>query len=318
MKKMTVLLLSLVFAAFGYADTYTLPADGSRIVGQLQTATAKRGDTLNRLAVRYGVGYNEMVRANPKFKRRKIPAGTSVIIPKQYRLPDAGDNGIVINLADMRLFYFPGGSNEVMTFPIAIGKRGWRTPQGQTSVVRKHRHPTWTPPASIRREAARRGKKLRRVYPAGPNNPLGTRALRLGISGYLIHGTNRPYSIGKRVSHGCIRLRRPDIEALFDLVDIDTPVTIVSQRSQSPAQADTVTENLAKATPSKTYRRAAKAKAKRHYAKKSKVQRRKSQHQKSQRRREQVDYHTAQSFNYRRVQEAINNGSIKTINFNEM
>ncbi len=313
MKKITVLFLGLVFAVLGYADTYTLPADGSRIVGQLQTATAKRGDTLNRLAVRYGVGYNEMVRANPKLKRRKIPAGTSVIIPKQYHLPDAGDSGIVINLADMRLFYFPNGSNEVMTFPIAIGKRGWRTPQGQTSVVRKHRHPTWTPPASIRREAARRGKKLRRVYPAGPNNPLGTRALRLGISGYLIHGTNKPYSIGKRVSHGCIRLRRPDIETLFDLVDIDTPVTIVSQRSQSPVPANLAADNLAEATPSKTYRRATKTKSKRRYAKKTKAPR-----QKSHRRREPVDYHTAQSFDYRRVQEAINNGSIKTINFNEM
>ncbi len=229
MKKMMFWLSGILFAASVQAAQYSLPSDGSNIVGQAQTATAKRRDTLGGMAVRYGVGYNEMVKANPKWRGRRIPAGTAVTIPTQHKLPSAGRNGIVINLADMRLFYYPSGGGSVYTFPVAVGKRGWSTPRGTTSVISKRRNPTWTPPASIRREAARRGKRLRRVYPAGPNNPLGTRALRLGLPGYLIHGTNKPWSIGRRVSHGCIRMRRRDIEQLFSLVPVNTPVTIVSE-----------------------------------------------------------------------------------------
>lgn len=317
MKKVTILLSGILLSIGSFASTYTIPEDGSRIVGTPQTATAKKGDTLNRMAVRYGVGYNEILRANPKFKNRKIPSGTAVIIPTQHRLPNADRHGIVINLADMRLFYYPQGTNEVVTFPIAVGKNGWRTPKGRTSVVRKHRHPTWTPPASIHREAARRGKKLRRVYPAGPNNPLGTRALRLGISGYLIHGTNKPYSIGKRVSHGCIRLRRPDIERLFDLVSVDTPVTIVDQPSKNTTYSKLDTERLAAAAPVK-YKRTTSTTKRKSVAKKTSVKTSKKRQSYRDESTEAVDYQSSRTFDYQRLQEDINNGTIKPINFSEM
>lgn len=231
MKKSIGVLSLLLLTTWASAATYSLPSDGSRVVGQAQQAVAKKGDTLNRLAVRHGVGYNEMLRANPRWQGRKIPSGTVVVIPTQHYLPDTNRRGIVINLADMRLYYYPPTQDKVVTFPVAVGKRGWRTPKGRTSVINKRRNPTWTPPASIRKEAARKGRKLKKVYPAGPNNPLGTRALRLGLPGYLIHGTNKPYSIGKRISHGCIRLRRSDIEHLYSLVAVNTPVTIISQAS---------------------------------------------------------------------------------------
>lgn len=231
MKKIFGLTAIFLFTAWAQAASYALPSNGSRIVGQPKSAVTKRGDTLNRLAVRHGVGYNEMVKANKRWRGRKIPAGTKVVVPTQHRLPDAAQRGIVINLADMRLYYYPPGKNKVVTFPVAIGKRGWRTPQGRTKVISKRKNPTWTPPASIRKASARKGKKLKKVYPAGPNNPLGTRAMRLGLPGYLIHGTNKPYSIGKRISHGCIRLRRRDIERLYSMVPVNTPVRIVNQAS---------------------------------------------------------------------------------------
>lgn len=231
MKKHIALLLGTLLAVSSYATQYRLP-DSGRVIGEFQSVVAKRGDTLNRLAVRHGVGYNEMSRANPKWRGRKIPSGTMLTLPTKHQLPATTRHGIVINLADMRLFYYPPSGGKVITFPVAIGKRGWSTPKGKTSIISKRKNPTWTPPASIRREAAKKGRKLRRVYPAGPNNPLGTRALRLGISGYLIHGTNKPWSIGKRVSHGCIRMRRADVEKLYSMVPVNTPVTIVSERSR--------------------------------------------------------------------------------------
>lgn len=224
----------MLWATVVQSATYPLPSDGSNVVGTPQTVVSRKGDNLSRLAMRYEMGYNEMVAANPTLSRKKrIPAGTTVLIPSVHTLPNVGRTGIVINLATMRLFYF-STDNTVVTFPVAIGKKGWQTPQGDTIIKAKHRHPTWTPPASIRREAARRGKRLRKVYPAGPNNPLGTRALRLDIPGYLIHGTNKPWTIGQRRSHGCIRMRKKNIEDLFEMVAVGTSVKIIHQ----PATVD--------------------------------------------------------------------------------
>ncbi|MBS9780986.1 MAG: L,D-transpeptidase family protein, partial [Gammaproteobacteria bacterium] len=228
MYRLCCLFLSL-YVSVGLAATYQIPTD-SKTVGEMSVVIAKRGDTLNRIAVRNGVGYNEIVRANPSLSKRKLRVGTQVIVPTAYVLPKIDYQGIVINLSAMRLYYFPDNST-VMTYPVAIGKRGWGTPKATTKVIKKHRHPTWTPPKSIIREAARKGKKLRKVYPAGPNNPLGTRALRLGLRGYLIHGTNKPWTIGKRRSHGCIRMRRSDVEELFEKVAVGTQVRIISQAS---------------------------------------------------------------------------------------
>lgn len=312
MNKIKGFFIVFFFACAAQAATYPLPNDGSLIVGQPQQAKAKKGDTLNRLAVRYGVGYNEMVRANPRWKGRKIPSGTTVIIPTQHRLPNTTQQGIVINLADMRLFYYPPGQDTVVTFPIAIGKRGWRTPKGQTSVIGKRRNPTWTPPASIRREAAKRGKKLKKVYRASPSNPLGTRALRLGLPGYLIHGTNKPYSIGKRISHGCIRLRRSDIEHLFDLVAVDTPVTIVSQASRLPYSPTESPENYEPAP----------IVAKKHHKPRRKPKQRKTTPTRKVRRRP-VDEPTPivsanNEFNMRQLQQEIDSGAVTPINLSDL
>ncbi len=326
MKKMMFWLSSIWFAASVQAAQYTLPSDGSNIVGQAQTATAKRRDTLGGMAVRYGVGYNEMAKANPKWRGRRIPAGTAVTIPTQHKLPSATHNGIVINLADMRLFYYPPGGGSVYTFPVAVGKRGWSTPRGTTSVIAKRRNPTWTPPASIRREAARRGKRLRKVYPAGPNNPLGTRALRLGLPGYLIHGTNKPWSIGRRVSHGCIRMRRRDIEQLFSLVPVNTPVTIVSEGTKlNYGNAGSLPRATAQsyAAP-KTYR-AKKSKkhrktyvaAKRHTKQNGTSYRAKKSYNRTykatRRARTSQPYISNRGFDYKRLNNDISNGTTNTI-----
>lgn len=230
-KSLAVLLFGVGLLGSAVAATYQIPRDGSNVIGEMQVIQAQKGDTLNRIAIRSGVGYNEIAKANPTLSRKKLPVGTNVIVPSAYVLPDVERTGIVINVAAMRLYYFPDEST-VVTYPVAVGKRGWSTPQGRTRIIAKKRNPTWTPPKSIIREAAKKGRTLKKVYPAGPNNPLGTRALRLGMPGYLIHGTNKPWSIGQRRSHGCIRMRRDDVETLFDKVAVGTPVRIIKQRFQ--------------------------------------------------------------------------------------
>lgn len=234
----SVMLSTSVFAA-----TYTLPEDGSDVVGEMKMVYSEPGDSLTKLGIRHEVGYNEITKANPTLSRKKLRAGTPVIIPTAHVIPDVERQGIVINLSDMRLYYFPT-PEQVVAYPVAIGKSGWSTPQGTTYIKQKKRHPTWTPPASIRREAAKRGRKLRSVYPAGPNNPLGTRALRLGMSGYLIHGTNKPWTIGQRRSHGCIRMRRNDVEALFEQVSVGLPVKIIKVKSRQLALPETLAQEL--------------------------------------------------------------------------
>jgi L,D-transpeptidase ErfK/SrfK len=141
---------------------------------------------------------------------------------------------LVVNLAALRVFYFPkmkpGETQTVITHPIGIGKVGWNTPEGVTKVVSKRKDPTWTPPASVRKEHAERGDPLPRVVPAGPDNPLGAFAMNLGWSGYLIHGTNKPYGVGMRSSHGCLRFYPEDIALLFSEIAVGTQVRVVNQR----------------------------------------------------------------------------------------
>jgi L,D-transpeptidase ErfK/SrfK len=158
-----------------------------------------------------------------------------VVVPKQRLLPRAPRTGIVINLPEHRLYWYPpaqaGQQPVVWTFPVSIGKMDWNTPLGKTTIASKVRNPTWTPPQSVRDEHAKRGDILPPVVPAGPDNPLGLYAMRLGIPGgaYLIHGTNRPAGVGMQVTHGCMRLYPEDIEQLFGMVSVNTPVMIVNQ-----------------------------------------------------------------------------------------
>ena len=161
--------------------------------------------------------------------------GTYVRLPLRRILPDTPREGIVVNLPEHRLYYYPvaraGEPRVVITYPVSVGKMDWHTPIGLTKVVAKIKDPPWYPPESVRAEHAQRGDPLPKVIPAGPDNPLGQFAMRLGIPGgaYLIHGTNKPAGVGMQVTHGCMRLYPEDIEALFKMVAVDTPVRIVNQ-----------------------------------------------------------------------------------------
>ena len=202
-------------------------------MGIVQIATARHEDTLSDLARRYDLGYEEIVAANPGMDPWLPGKGAQVVLPTQFVLPDAPREGLVLNLAAMRLFYYPRpGADEpawVITHPIGIGREGWQTPQGTSRITEKIIQPTWTVPVSVRREHAKKGDPLPPVVPPGPDNPLGEFALRLSLPSYLIHGTNQPWGVGVRVSHGCVRLYPEDIARLFPEVPEGTPVTIVNQ-----------------------------------------------------------------------------------------
>jgi L,D-transpeptidase ErfK/SrfK len=223
----------LLTAAAGHAETFILPPADVDVIGQITYTEANRDNTLLDIARRYDIGQNEILLANPNVDRW-LPANHSrVVIPSRYVLPQAARTGIVINLPEMRLYYFPkpvDGQRPVMiTHPISVGRMDWSTPLGRTSIVSKQIDPTWTPPASIRKEALADGRDLPEVYPGGPDNPLGRYAMHLGIPGYLIHSTNKPYGVGMRVSHGCIRMYPEDIEGLFADIPVGTPVQLVNQ-----------------------------------------------------------------------------------------
>lgn len=209
------------------------PAAASDMIGELRVIRASHEDTFTDIARRFNVGYEELVRANPGVDPWLPGEGRELVLPTQHLLPNAPREGIVINLAAMRLYYYPKpGRDEpqqVYTFPIGIGRVGWATPIGTTSVVRMARNPSWRPGRGVRAEHAANGEILPAVVPPGPDNPLGTRALYLGWPSYLIHGTNKPAGVGLRSSHGCIRMFPEDVELLYDLVRNGTRVTVVNQ-----------------------------------------------------------------------------------------
>lgn len=223
-------------------DRFVLPDEDTSMVGTLQVVVARHEDTLADFARRYGLGFDEIVAANPAVDPWLPGRGTRVVLPTQFVLPNARREGIVVNLATLRLFYFPkseeGQPQEVITHPIGIGREGRRTPLGLMRIIQKTENPTWTPPASVRREHAERGDLLPGVVPAGPDNPLGAHAMRLSRPAYLFHGTNKPYGVGMRTSSGCIRLYPEDIARLFEEVPIGTKVNVVNQPYLVGAQGD--------------------------------------------------------------------------------
>lgn len=228
-----LMVLGIAVAGSVRAATFTLPSDGDTVVGEVQTHTARHEDTFVALARRYGVGFRELQLANPDVDPWLPGEGTQIVVPTRYVLPEAPRSGIVLNVPEMRLYYFPPAQEDeplqVMTFPVSVGRQDWSTPYGRTQVTAKQRNPAWYPPQSIREEHAADGRPLPRVVPPGPDNPLGHRALRLGLPGYLIHGTNRPAGVGMRVTHGCVRMFPDDIEALFEMVAVGERVSIVNQ-----------------------------------------------------------------------------------------
>jgi len=226
-------LIIFVLPCSGYAEVYELPPAGNDVIGALTTVKARADDTLLDIARLHGLGYEDIVRANPDVDTWLPGEGTEVILPTRYVLPAGERRGLILNLAEYRLYYYPepqaGGPAVVMTYPISIGRMDWETPLGRTSVISKVRDPAWYPPASVRAEHAADGDPLPRIVPPGPQNPLGKYAMRLGLPGYLIHGTNRPAGVGMRVTHGCIRLFPEDIDFLFNQVGINTPVRIINE-----------------------------------------------------------------------------------------
>ncbi len=215
------------------ANIFVLGSADQSVIGEMQIVFASEENTFSDFAREYGLGYDELVDANPDVDPWLPGDGTLVVLPTQYVLPDVPREGIILNIASKRLFYFPpageGEPQTVMTFPIGIGRVGWQTPLGSSAVISKARDPSWYVPASVRREHEELGDPLPAVVPPGPDNPLGRHVLKLDIPGYLIHGTNQPYGVGMRVSHGCVRLYPENIEYLYDLIAIGEPVHIINE-----------------------------------------------------------------------------------------
>jgi L,D-transpeptidase ErfK/SrfK len=234
---MRVLILALlVGAAPGASATqYPLVDAQALMFGDTETITAFGEDTLPDLARRYSLGYEEILRANPGVDTWLPGEGTTIVIPGQRLLPPGPREGIVVNLPEHRLYYYPpvkkGETPYVITYPVSIGKMDWNTPLGRTRVVDKRKNPSWSPPESVRQEHAERGDPLPAIVKAGPDNPLGLYAMRLDIhpGAYLIHGTNNPMAVGMAITHGCIRMYPEDIEALFPLVPVNTPVWLINE-----------------------------------------------------------------------------------------
>ncbi|WP_432459814.1 MULTISPECIES: L,D-transpeptidase family protein [unclassified Agarivorans] len=238
MKRMLFACLALCLAFSAAALTYDLPNEGSRLIGGNQWHTVQKGETVAMIAEHYQVGFLAMMAANKKVDPFLPKPGTKLLIPTQILLPNAEYQGVVVNLAELRLYYFHPDSRKVDVFPIGIGRIGRETPEMKTVVSQKREKPTWTPTQNIRNEYAAKGVILPKVVPAGPENPLGEYALRLayGSGEYLIHGTNKEFGVGLRVSSGCIRLFPKDIEYLFKQVALNTPVRIIDQSIKHSAE----------------------------------------------------------------------------------
>ena len=228
-----ILVCTLLLVGAARAEIYELPPAGYDVIGAMSTVTARAEDTLIDIARRHGLGYQDIVRANPDVNVWVPGLGTEVLLPTQYVLPPGERRGVILNLAEYRLYYFPDVQDDetayVMTYPISIGRMDWETPLGKTTVISKVRNPSWYVPQSVLAEHAADGDPLPRIVPPGPDNPLGKYAMRLGIPGYLIHGTNRPAGVGMRVTHGCVRMFPEDIEFLFGKVDLKTSVRIINE-----------------------------------------------------------------------------------------
>ncbi len=215
-----------------YAASYQLRNSTDSIVGQMDSVVASRENTLLDIARKYGFGYQDLKLLNPTIDTWMPKEGEVVQLPSRFILPNVPRQGLVLNIPEMRLYFFPaarkGEPVEVFTYPLGVGREGWATPYKQTRIIGKKKHPDWRPPKSILQEHEDAGDPLPKIVKAGHDNPLGDYALRLGLPAYLIHGTNKPWGIGMRVSHGCIRLYPEDIAELFHKVKVGTAVNIIN------------------------------------------------------------------------------------------
>jgi len=236
-KASTLAILSLVLlrSAPAAASLYPLPSDGSTVVGKDASVRTVYEDTLPDLAHRFSLGYYEIIRANPGVDVWIPGADKDIVLPGRRILPPGPREGIVVNLPEHRLYYFPKPAGRdkpvVITYPVSIGKMDWRTPLGETKVIAKIKHPAWYPPDSVRKEHEENEDPLPKMVPPGPDNPLGDFAMRLAAGGgtYMIHGTNNPTAVGMAVTHGCIRMYPEDVAAVFALVPVGTKVRLINE-----------------------------------------------------------------------------------------
>jgi L,D-transpeptidase ErfK/SrfK len=238
MKILIVVICILTFSAPSLARAEYYYGADSDVIGNVYKHTVKKGESLIEIARMFDLGYNEIMGANPDVDPFLPPVGLSVRIPMKWIIPDVpARKGIVINIAEMRLYYFLGKDTNLMTtFPIGVGDEGKETPVGQFRIIQKIVNPAWHPPKSIREERP----EVPRVVPPGPDNPLGTHALRLSLGSVLIHGTNKPWAVGRRATHGCLRLYPEDIPRLFRLVSKGELVTIVNEPVKVGVRQDRV------------------------------------------------------------------------------
>jgi len=229
-----IVLLTLGGAESAQATEYTLSSPEDSVVGEDKSVVTVYEDTLYDLARKFSLGSLELIRVNPGVDPWLPGAGKTLVVPDRHILPPGPREGIVVNLPEHRLYYYPkakrGGPTQVITYPVSIGKMDWRTPLGLTHVIQKQKDPAWFPPASVRKEHAEAGDPLPTRVPPGPDNPLGQYAMRLaaGNGSYLIHGTNNPIAVGLAVTHGCIRMYPDDVAALFPLIPVGTPVHLIN------------------------------------------------------------------------------------------
>ena len=227
-----LLAATMLCAAPAQAKLYPLPPAESRLIGELEDYIIQQDEHLELVGKHTQIGFLALLEANPGVDPYLPKPGTRLTLPTQMLLPDVPREGIVINLPELRLYYFPKGKSEVIVLPIGIGDIGRETPEMTTTVIEKNPDPTWVPGPMVRKSwLEQKGITLPAVVPPGPENPLGKFAMRLGYGkrDYLIHGTNKEFGVGLRVSAGCIRLRPDDIEALFKMVPIGTPVRVINQ-----------------------------------------------------------------------------------------
>ena len=222
-------LAALLISGHSVALTFPLPPPGEDIVGEIQVIKAKYEDTFADIGKANDLGYLEMVAANPGVDPWLPGEGTDIALPTRFILPPGPREGIVINLAEYRMYFFPKGQNVVHTYPLGIGREGWNSPIATTTIVGKTPNPAWYPPKSIREEHAAEGDPLPMVVPAGPDNPLGPFKFSLGTTGYLIHGSNKKFGIGMRVSHGCFRMLNNNVLELAKMAPVGTTVRIINE-----------------------------------------------------------------------------------------
>lgn len=241
------LLISPLFIQSAGAATWTLPPPDIDIFGQVRTTQASRSETLLDIARQYDIGQIEILLANPNVDRWLPEDGSTVILPSRYIIPQGQRKGLLLNLPEMRIYYFPepkkGEKPLIITHPVGIGRMDWVTPLGISKIVEKKKDPTWIPPKSLQMDRIANGETpYPSIVPPGPTNPLGRHAMRLSIGSgsYLIHGTIKPFGVGMRVSAGCVRMYPEDIEALFDKVPIGTQVQIVNQPIKLGWQLDSL------------------------------------------------------------------------------